>query len=167
MLITAISLSSGSWRRGRSQRLIKRRMKWRRSRGRGGRRWPREERSTSRGFSGKVMEYFNSQLFRLSPVTNLTWKKATFPRSMLEWQSFFFCGSLQERFGWSWPRGVAVNQNLLENPQRTRLCLYRQPAPVVEHCTQINAGAEWYETGAKHMETQSKTKTAYMSLLVL
>lgn len=56
MLITAVSLFSDSWRRERSQRPIKRRMKWRRSRGRGGRRWPREEKSTSRGFSGKVME---------------------------------------------------------------------------------------------------------------
>lgn len=61
MLIMAVSLSPGSWRRGRSQRPIKRRMKWRRSRGRGGRKWPRQEKSTSRGFSGKVMEYFNCQ----------------------------------------------------------------------------------------------------------
>lgn len=164
MLITAVSLFSGSWRRGRSQRPIKRRMKWRRSRGRGERRWPRQEKSTSRGFSGKVMEYFNCQLFRLSPIWHE--RKPIFFKERA-WMTVFFCGSLQESFGWGWPRGVAVNQNLLENPQRTRLCLYRQPAPLVEHCAQISAGAEWHETGAKRMETWSKRKnckTAYMSL---
>ncbi|MED6261776.1 hypothetical protein ATANTOWER_009888, partial [Ataeniobius toweri] len=38
-----------SWRREKWQRQIKRRTRWRKSKGKGGRKWPKEEKSTSLG----------------------------------------------------------------------------------------------------------------------
>lgn len=91
------------------------------------------------------------------------------------WMTFQCCMSLiglfsQKIGGWSWQRGVAVQWDILDAPQRPWLCQYWKSGSVVEIYTHLNmrlnkSGFMWTHNG--RMNTSSIKVISYNYLWLL